>query len=270
MSRFFQITSLSMIVIALGSGVALAQESGQSAAGTEVESAESVANQAIAELAAWNTKEAKKILKKAKGKYGSTPAFQTAWALLEIQEAADDDQKKLDRSVTDLTKAGKIKSFEAVASYYEGEILYQNDERDDAAKAWQTAAERAAEMVEADKNDATAQFYLGAASIRLKEFGAARKALNIALREGFDAAMVHHQLGLSHLFQEKWAKAKEEFDTGLEIRPDYAPMYFWRAMAWDKLGRKDNMLIDLDQYVRLAPDGPDASRARAVLASAGG
>jgi hypothetical protein len=270
MSRFLHITSLSIIVIALVSGAALGQESDQAATGTEVDSAEGIANQAIAELAAWNNKEAKKILKRAKGKYGSTPAFQTAWALLEIQEAANGNEKKLDRGVSDLTKVSKAKSFEAVASYYEGEILYQDDKRDDAAKAWQAAAKGAAEMVEADKNDATAQFYFGAASIRLKEYGEARKALKIALREGFDPAMVHHQIGLSFLFQEKWGKAKEEFDTGLEIRPEYAPMYFWRAMAWDKLGRKDNMLIDLDQYVRLAPNGPDASRAQAVIASAGG
>ena len=36
--------------------------------------------------------------------------------------------------------------------------------------------------------------------------------------------------------------------TGLEIKPEYAPMYFWRAMAWDKLGRKDNLMIDLDHF----------------------
>jgi hypothetical protein len=45
-------------------------------------------------------------------------------------------------------------------------------------------------------------------------------------------------------------------------------MYFWRAMVWDKLGRKDNMLIDLDMYVRLAPNGPDVGTAQALLASA--
>ena len=47
-------------------------------------------------------------------------------------------------------------AFDAVASFYEGEILYQNDQRDEARVAWQTAAERAAEMVAADKNDPTA------------------------------------------------------------------------------------------------------------------
>jgi tetratricopeptide (TPR) repeat protein len=261
---------LSIIAFACVAGFAYSQEADQAAASTEVETAETVANRAIAELAAWNNKEAKKILRKAKNKYGSTPEFKTAWALLEVQEGADKDPKKVDRGVNNLAKATKMTSFDAVASYFEGEILYQNDQRDEARVAWQTAAERAAELVAADKNDPTAQFYLGAASIRLKEFGDARKALRVALRKDFDPAMVHHQIGLSFLFQKQWSKAKKEFDKGLEIRPGYAPMYFWRAMAWDKLGRKDNLLIDLDQYVKLAPNGPEAGKARAVLASAGG
>ena len=265
MSHLLRIMSLSIIAIALIAGVAVGQEAAQ----TEDCSAKAAANRAIAELAAWNNKEAKTILKKAKGKYGSTPEFQTAWALLEIQEGAAKDPKKVDRGVKNLDKATKKNTFDAVASFFEGEILYQRDKRDEAKAAWKTAADRAAEMVALDKNDPTAQFYLGAASIRLKNFGEARKALKIALRKDFDAAMVHHQLGLSYLFQEQWSKAKKEFDKGLEVKERYAPMYFWRAMAWEKMGRKDNMLIDLDQYIKLAPTGPEAGKARAVLASAG-
>lgn len=269
MSRFFRVPSSSILALTLVAGIAVGQESEQPSGQSEVNSAEDAANRAIAELAAWNTKEARKILKKERGKHGSTPAFQTAWALLEIQEGADKSEKMVDQGVNDLSKASRMKSFEAVASYYEGEILYQQDKRDEARTAWNVAAARAAELTTANKNDATAQFYLGAASIRLKKFASGRKALRIALQKDFDPAMVHHQIGLSYLYQKKWGKAKEQFDTGLEIRPRYAPMYYWRGMAWDKLGRKDNMLIDLDQYVRLAPNGPEASRARAVLASAG-
>ena len=265
MSHLLRIMSLSIIAIALLAGVAVGQEGAQ----TEDCSAKAAANRAIAELAAWNNKEAKTILKKAKGKYGSTPEYQTAWALLEIQEGTEKDPKKFDRGVKNLEKATKKKTFDAVASFFEGEILYQRDQRNEAKVAWTTASERAAEMVALDKNDPTALFYYGAASVRLKEFGDARKALKNALRKGFDPAMVHHQIGLSYLYQKQWAKAKKEFDKGLEVKERYAPMYFWRAMAWDKMGRKDNMLIDLDQYIKLAPTGPEAGKARAVLASAG-
>ena len=267
MTPFIRITTVAAstaVILALVSGAALGQE-----AETPSNAAESLANQAISELAAWKNKSARKTLQKGRAKYGSTPEFQTAWALLEIQEGADDNKKKVDKGIKSLTQMTKKSSVDAVATYYRGEVLYQQSKRKEAHAAWQTAAKRFAELVAADPKDATAQFYLGASLVRAKEYGKARKALKKAIRGGFDPAMVHHQAGLSYLFDEQWEKARREFDKGLEIDPRYAPMYYWRGMAWDKIGRKDNMLIDLDQYVKLAPNAPDAGKARALI-SAGG
>lgn len=264
MTPLTRLTTVTAVILALFSGSALGQETE-----TPSNAAESLANLAIADLAAWKNKSARKILRKGKAKYGSTPEFQTAWALLEIQEGADDNQKKVDKGIKSLTQMTKKTSVDAVATYYSGEVLYQQSKREEAHAAWQTAAEDAAVLVAADPKDATAQFYLGASLVRTKEFGTARKALREAKRGGFDPAMVHHQVGLSYLYDKQWEKARREFDKGLEIDPRYAPMYFWRAMAWDKIGRKDNMLIDLDQYVKLAPNAPDAGKARALI-SAGG
>jgi len=255
-------TTIATVILALVSGGALGQEAQKPS-----NEAESLANHAIADLAAWKNKSARKTLQKGKTKYGSTPEFQTAWALLEIQEGADDNQKKVDKGIKSLTQMTKKTSVDAVATYYRGEVLYQQSKRKEAHSAWRTAAERARELVAADPKDATAQFYLGASLVRAKDFGNARKALKKAKREGFDPAMVQHQVGLSYLFDKQWEKARREFDKGLDIDPRYAPMYFWRAMAWDKLGRKDNMLIDLDQYVKLAPNAPDAGKARALLSA---
>jgi len=268
MTRITVIAISAALAMALTAGFANSQEQ-PADEGTPQATAEKIANQAISELAAWKNKSARKILQKNRAKYGSTPEFQTAWALLEIQEGADDDQKKVDKGIKSLTQMSKKKSVDAVATYYRGEVLYQQSKRTEAHAAWQTAAQRAAELVAADPKDATAQFYLGASLVRAKEFGKARKALKKAFRGGFDPAMVHHQAGLSYLFDKQWEKARREFDEGLEIDPRYAPMYFWRAMAWDKIGRKDNMLIDLDQYVKLAPKAPDAGKARALLRAGG-
>jgi tetratricopeptide (TPR) repeat protein len=188
---------------------------------------------------------------------------------LEIQEGADGNQAKVNRGVTNLSKMSKNRRVDAMASYFHGEILYQQNKRKEANAAWQTAAEKAGTLVEQDPSDATAQFYLGSALVRTKKYQQARNALKKAAQGGFDPAMVNHQIGLSYLFATSWAKAREVFDQGLEIDPRYAPMYFWRAMAWEKLGRKDNMLLDLDQYLKLAPNGPMAGKAKTVLKSAG-
>jgi regulator of sirC expression with transglutaminase-like and TPR domain len=44
--------------------------------------------------------------------------------------------------------------------------------------------------------------------------------------------------------------------------------YYYRGLAYDKLGRKDLMVLDLDRFVKLAPGAPESERARAVLAGA--
>jgi len=230
--------------------------------------AQTVADRAIADLAAWENQRARKYLQSQKAEFGSTPQFQTAWALLEIQEGADGKKSMINRGTTNLSKMSNNKSVEAVAAYYYGEVLYSQNKRQEANSAWQKAANKAGALVTSNPNDATAQFYLGAASVRTKKYGPARNALLMAVRGGFDPAMVNHQIGLSHLFAQKWKEAKDAFDLGLAVDPRFAPMYFFRGMAWDKLGRKDNMLIDFDQYLKLAPNGPDAGFAKSVLKSA--
>ena len=231
--------------------------------------AQAVINRAIADLAAWENQQARSYLQKQKAEFGSTPEFKTAWALLEIQDGADGKKAMVTRGETNLSKMSKNKSVSAVAAYHYGEILYQENKRQEAKASWQAAAKSAGDAVKKDPTNATAQFYLGAALVRSKRFEEARKALRLAVRGGFDETMVNHQIGLSYLFEESWKQAKEAFDLGLSINPRYAPMYFWRAMAWEKLGRKDKLLIDLDQYLKLAPNGPYAGKAKSVLKSAG-
>lgn len=255
--------------LAISFAIAIASLVGIAAAQQNDAKAQAVANRAIADLAAWQNQNARKYLQKQKAEFGSTPQYQTAWALLEIQEGAGSKEAMVKRGVSNISKMSKNSSVDAVASYHHGEILYQQNQRKEANAAWQTAAKSAAATIKQNPWDATAQFYLGAASVRTKKYSQARNALLIAVRGGFDPPMVNHQIGLSHLFAEQWLEAKDAFDLGLSVDPRYAPMYFWRAMAWEKLGRKDNMLLDLDQYVKLAPNGPYAGKAKSILKSAG-
>ena len=257
-----------IICLAISFAIGFASVTGSAVAQTNSK-AQAVADRAIADLAAWENQRARKYLQGQKAQYESTPQFQTAWALLEIQEGADAKKAQVNRGMTNLSKMSKNKSVDAVAAYHYGEVLYSQNKRQEANSAWQAAAKSAGAQARSNPNNATAQFYLGAASVRTKKYGPARNALLMAVRGGFDPAMVNHQIGLSYLFAESWQEAKAAFDLGLTVNPRYAPMYFWRAMAWEKLGRKDEMLIDLDQYVKLAPNGPFAGKAKTLLKSAG-
>lgn len=232
--------------------------------------AQEVANAAIAELAGWQTKAARKTLQSKKQKYGASPEFKTAWALLEAQEAGEAGKGYTAAGFKDISQQAKADNGDPIASYWEGELSYLQGKNKEALSAWQTTSTRAAKIVKKDPTDATAQFYLGAALVRQKKYDSALTALRLAVRGGFDEAMVNQQIGFIYLFQQKWKEAKQAFDVGLSVNPRFAPLYYWRGMTWDKLGRKDNMILDLDQYVKLAPNGPEAGKAKAVLKSAGG
>jgi tetratricopeptide (TPR) repeat protein len=232
--------------------------------------AQEVANRAIASLAGWRTRHARRFLEMQKGRFGSTPQFRTAWALLEIQEGANGNTELADRGLADLSALAKNKKVDAMASFHLGEILSEKDRLREAAAAWKAAARIVSTAVWQNPYDATAQFYLGAALVRGGRYEEGREALLMAARGGFDPAMVNHQIGLAYLLSESWMEAKDALDYGIAIEPRYAPMYFWRAMAWDKLNRKDEMLMDLHQYVKLTPHGPFADEAKSTLNRAGG
>jgi tetratricopeptide (TPR) repeat protein len=259
-----RIVSISTLVIITSATFSVAADTQAS------DEAAVVANAAIAQLAGWENQEARKTLQAKKGKFGNTPEFKTAWALLEAQEAVESGKKSINPSVTTMSQMAKSTANDFMASYWEAELLYLQSKNNEALAAWKTASAQAQKAVKADPNDATAQFYLGAALVRQKKFDPALKALRLAVRGGFDEAMVNYQIGFIYLFQQKWNDARKAFDLGLEVNPRFAPMYFWRGMAWDKLGKKDNYLLDLDRYVKLAPNGPEAAKARAVLKSMGG
>lgn len=263
MLRIRPIIISAAIISVLTASVVLAQDSPTSSEN------QAAINKALAELAAWQNKNARKTLQKNKAAYGSTAQFQTAWALLEIQEGGNKDKEMATKGGKNLAVSAKSKKTGPVAAYYQGELLYQQNKKKEAGTSWQTAAREGGKLVTADPTDATAQYFYGAALVRTKKFGPARDALLMAVRGGFDPAMVNYQIGLSYMFAEQWNQALEAFNLGLSVQPRFAHMYFWRAMAWDKLGRKDNMLLDLDQFLKLAPQAPEAGKAKTILKSAG-
>jgi tetratricopeptide (TPR) repeat protein len=252
-----------VIILALYAAPGLAQKA------TTSSDAQAEINKALSELAAWNTKAARRTLQKNKAAYGSTTQFKTAMALLELQEGGDKNKEAATTATKNLSQSAKGNVSDPVALYYEGEVLYQQSKNKEANSAWQSAAKTAEKLVSADPTDATAQYYLGASLVRTKNFGPARDALRLAVRGGFDPAMVNYQIGLSYLFAEQWQQAIDAFTLGISVEPRFAHMYYWRGLAWDKVGRKDNMLLDLDQFLKLAPKAPEAGKAKTILKSAG-
>ena len=228
--------------------------------------AEQIRDRAISKAVAWRPKSAESILKK-NLKFEESQPWLTAEALLMVTFGIGQDEATVNRGLAILDKQAKKSPDDPVSEFYLGEVLKWVGESDKARAAWQNALDRAKAQVAKKPKDGRAQFYLGASMIRQKNAVGARKALKKAAKFGFDKPMVDFQIGLSFLIQENWDAARKSFDAVHELDPRYAHLYFYRGLAWDKLGRKDNALIDLDQFVKLAPNSPEAKTAKALLAA---
>jgi len=252
------------ISLAIGFAVVIASPS-LAAEDTQTE-AELVRDRAISKLVAWRTKSAQAILNKAT-KYEESQPWLTAEAFLMATYGIGQDEETVAQALVILLKQAKKSPDDPVSEFYRGEVLKWLEESDKAKTAWKNAKDRARALVSASSKDARAQFYLGASLVRLKSPDEARKALKKASKFGFNKPMVDFQIGLTYLIQENWKAAKNSFDAVHELDPRYAHLYFYRGLAADKLGRKDSLLADFDQFVKLAPNSPEAKTARAILSS---
>jgi tetratricopeptide (TPR) repeat protein len=255
----FTIALLALVTI-LMPGLTAADEKAKPTTDPLAKTAES----AMVKLAGWRHGAARSELEPKKDEGEGSAAFRTAWGLLLAEEG------KLDQGLGELRAATGLASSDPAAKYYEGEVLYWKKDFGAAAAAWQAARDRASALVEADGDDPRARYYLGAALVRMKSYGEARSALQLALDKGYAATLVNYQKGLSFAFDGKWSEAKDALTAVINSDSAFAPAYFFRGLAWDKLDHKDKMLVDMDSFVKLAPDSPDADKARALLAAAGG
>ena len=226
--------------------------------------AESVRDDAISKIIAWRTQSGESALTK-KSRLDDSQPWLTAQGLLMATYGIGQDDKLVKQGLDILTAQAKKSPEDPVAEYYRGLVLGWTDQREKATAAWQSSKQRAKALVDKDSKDARAQYYLGASLVQLKKPVDARKALKKAERAGWDKPMVDFQYGLSYMLQENWKAAKSSFDAVHELDPRFAHLYFYRALAWDKLGRKDQAINDLDQFVRLAPNSNEAKTARAIL-----
>jgi len=226
--------------------------------------ADSVRDRSISKTVAWRPKSAETILRD-HPEHEKTQPYLTAEAFLMATYGVGQDEKLVSEALEILTtQAGKDRQ-DPVSEFYRGQVLAWTDQKEKARTAWQNAKQRAEALVKKNSRDGRAQYYLGASLVMLRQPVQARKALKKALKADWNKPMVDFQNGLSYFLQENWKAAKSSFDNVHELDPRYAHLYFYRGLAWDKLGQKDRLLDDLDQFVKLAPNSNEAKTARAIL-----
>ena len=172
-------------------------------------------------------------------------------------------------AATELLRAADLDPRNPAPTLFLGDTYAYAGKRRSADSAYAQAEARARGLLEAKSDDPEALYYLGVTQQRQKLFTDAAATLEEAraLRPG-DSAILY-QLGATRFYQDRFQAAFDLLSTALDKNSGIAYAYYYRGLAAAKLERKDILFNDLDRFVKMAPNAPEASTAKQILASFG-
>jgi tetratricopeptide (TPR) repeat protein len=212
-------------------------------------------------LWAYQTGDARKALTPALDKAASDLAVAT------VLGRVLDQEKKYDDAVAQLKKAADLNPGDPEPQVWLGETLI-HAKRAGSDDAFRKAADLAQAALKDTPGDARSLYFLGVAQQRLKQYDKAVETLGMALNAGSDNATTLYQIGATLAFQQKWGEAVAQLTAAIERNSGLAYAYYYRGLAQDKLGKKDQLVLDMERFLKLAPQSPDADKATAVIKAA--
>ena len=245
-------TTLVLIGLALiGTAAGLAQ--------APAETPEQILGKAEARLLAWDTAGARELM--AKLPNTTTPAAKTTAGRLLAQEG------KLGEATNQLSTAAAAAPNDPSPAIYLGEVHRLAGRSVEAQAAFEQAAQRAATGLKTTPDNVRLLVALGVARQNLRQVPEAITALSRARELAPGNVEATYQLGVSHALARNWAQSVDLLSQALQQNSQIAYGYFYRALAAEKVGRKDLLINDLERFLALAPNAPDAPRARRLLSA---
>ncbi len=101
--------------------------------------------------------------------------------------------------------------------------------------------------------------------MRQQKYDRAFENLEKARQQRPDDAEILYRLGLTRAFQQNWQASLDLLNQALERNNGMAYAYYYRALSNEKIGRKDLMVNDLHRFLDMAPQAPEAEKARRIL-----
>ena len=106
--------------------------------------------------------------------------------------------------------------------------------------------------------------------MRLEDYGNGVSNLTKAKTADGSNPRIPFELGMGKMSQGDNQAAFDHFTAAIELYSGYAYAYYYRALAASTIDRKDITVNDLDRFLALAPDAPEASKAQRILQAARG
>ena len=178
-------------------------------------------------------------------------------------------EKQYGEGVSKLKAAAK-KSDDPMILVALGDAQAAAKSKGQANSSFKKAAEMAEELLADRPNNADARFALGVAQQRLKSYDEAAANLTQAKSKAPNNPRIPFELGLTKMLQGDDQAAFDQLSRAIELYSGYAYAYYYRALAANKINRKDITVNDLDRFLALAPDAPEAPKAQRILQAARG
>ncbi len=150
---------------------------------------------------------------------------------------------------------------------YLGDAHLRAERSEEARQAFEQAVQRAEAGLSSAPEDAKLLLALGIARQRLRQLPEATAALEKARALNPGSIEATYQLGLTKALARDYGAAVDLLTEAVERNSEIAYAYYYRALAAEKVDRKDLLINDLNRFLALAPDAPDAPRARRLLAA---
>ncbi len=179
-----------------------------------------------------------------------------------------DQEKKYPEAVTQLQTATTLAAADPAAQVFLGETYLRQKNAAAATAAFTKAADLGAKAIVAKPDDARALYFLGVAQQRLRQFDKATASLLRARELDPTNPLVSYQLGATAAFQQRWQDSVTELTRAIDADSGIAYAYYYRALAQDKLGRKDQLVLDMERFLALASAAPEAEQAAAIVKAA--
>lgn len=256
-------TMAAALTVVLAAGPAAAQQAVAVATPTPspAQMLATAVSTATGNLLAYQTAAARTALQAVAPTAGSDVAF--ALALGQVL----DQEKKYGEAAVQFRKAAAAAPADPLPQIMLGETLIRTKSPDVNA-AFTTAAKLAQAAIVADAGNGRAWYALGVAQQRLKQYPQAITTLQKAIELRAGDPLPVYQLGATFAFSQKWGDAVTTLSRSIELSPNLAYAYYYRALAQDKMGKKDQLVLDMERFVALAPTAPEAERALAVVKAA--
>jgi tetratricopeptide (TPR) repeat protein len=213
-------------------------------------------------LRAYKTAEARKALEPHQGVATSDPAVGQAWASVLVQE------KKYAEAVKALDAVAKAAPADPEPLLAAGDAQLLLKKTKEAGEAYKKALTVAENRAKAEPKKLEVQRALGVARQRSKQYDKALEAFKAALEIAPDDLMTRYHRGVTLTLRGRFEESVAELTKVIEKDAAFAYAYYYRALAADKLGKKDILVNDMDRFLFLAPAAPEADRARAIVAAA--